>query len=509
MAKTTISRLAAVGLGALILSGCGADSPEDLQTAVRGAAGTLAYPDANEAACIGDSVYSLVGYDQMVADGYTVASIDLDPKSSITTLIEANPSEELSASIVDCLDVNGRFRSDLGEQHLPSGVNCDTVFSTEQPAVKSHIDAVIAGEDPTITLEDTDENRDLVRPCATNEDFATAFELQTASELAEAIDEDLGTTIRLDEQPCAGPLVVEAVGFEKLNESLIGIDGASFDLRALELDDDTLESLVSNVADCSDFVERAKDGYRTAEPYFGDCIVAALDGNDEWLTPSAEFALGLRTTERAVDRVESFALDDCVQAQIETAFGENLSSTRVLAFDYAQGLFQGSASILQDYGPSEAEFQCMAYGLFHQLSFEEVLDASAVLIEGADETTAFWEANDLIWGTLGRARQTCFGDWMVVAGDVHRAGFSDETLACLRTELEEYGDITTYANLLASDSANLTNDEYWALIDQLDSWLLAFSRGLEDCYIDGEQAIFDSYMAWLNATGEEPELVTT
>ena len=509
MANTTISRLAAVGLGALILSGCGADSPEDLQTAVRGAAETLAYPEDGEAACIGDSVYTLIGYEQMVADGYTVASIDLDPESAITSLIEANPSEELSASIVDCLDVDGRFRRDLGEQHLPSGITCETVFDTEQPLVAAHIDAIVAGGDTTITLKDTDDTRDLMRPCATDEDFATAFELQTASELAEAIDEDLGTKIRMDDQPCAGPLVVDAVGFEKLNEYLIGVDGARFDIDALELDDESLDSIITDIANCSDFVERAETDYRTAEPYFGDCVVAALDDNEEWLTPMTEFALGLLTSRRTVDRVESFALDDCVQAQIEVAFDENSSSTRLLAFNYAQGLFEGSAPILQDYGPSEAEFQCMAYGLFQKFNYEEVLDASAVLIEGADETVAFWEANDLIWGTLGRARQTCFGDWMVVAGDVHRAGFSDETLTCLRTELEEYGDITTYANLLAADSANLTNDEYWELVDQLDSWLLAFSQGLEDCYIDGEQAIFDSYMAWLNATGEEPELVTT
>jgi|GEM_PF-4834224 len=509
MANLLTARVAAFSLGALLLGACGADSPEDLAIAVQSAADTLDYPEGEEAACIGNSIFTEVGYDQLVADSHTISSLQLDPSGSIASLLETYASDTLDTSIVDCLDVDSRFRSELARQHLTAGITCQTEFGVESPVVKAHIDSVISGTDTSITIADTEELRDLLRPCASEDDFATAFGLKTSAELADVIDDELGTKLRRDKQPCAGPVIVEMVGFEALNEYPLGVDGKRLDFDELGIDDDQRSTLISAVAQCSDFVERARDDYRTAEPFFGPCAVDALKDDEDWLNPSVELALGLRSSRRSIERAESFVLDDCVETQIEESFGPVDAALRVSAFDYASGLFRGTSTLMEEYGPTEAEYKCMAYGLYHEIGLQEVLTASAILIEDKIETIEYWEAYDQLWGTLGRAGQACFGDWMVVSGDVHRAGFSEETLNCLRDELEEFGEIETYANLLNADTAPLSDDEYWDLVDLLDGWYLAFTSGLEDCYVDGENMIFDDYIAWLNSAGSDGDLVTT
>ena len=487
----------AAAFAGVVLVGCGGETPGELQSTMQAAAETIEFGTAGDSECLGDAIFDTVGFDTLVADGHTTESVALDEEGSIDAIFDKHRSDALDDALASCLDADDRFRSELGSQHLSNGVQCEDTFDTDTPLVADFVDAVVAGEDTTITIDDTPELRTFIRSCATDDDFAAVFGLQTAAELATRIDTSFGSHLRTDKQPCAGAPIVDSVGFERMNEIGIGIDGAAFSIDSLELDDQARNKLINTISSCTDHIEQAETRYRIAEPYFGACVLESVTNDDEWIRRSTERGLNRLNRDRTVERIETSALDSCVEHRITEVYGENKSSTRLAARQFAAGLVEG---IKQDdpdthrYGTTEAEYQCMAYGLFDQIGVSAVYEATDVLAIADFESLEYWEASDTIWTPMTTARRECVGDWLFLSGDLHRAGFEDETLGCLRSELDGYGE---FADLITTDVNELSDDEFWEYAVEFDNWYFAFTDGLEGCYQADEQQIFDDYIGWL------------
>jgi len=483
-----------VGL-ALALTACGGDTPEAVQGALQQAAPTLAYVDNDEGPCVADTMFAEVGFDQLALEGHTSESISLDPTGSIRTIFETHDSPALRTAITGCLDANGRFRTALSEQHLTDPVQCEAPFTTDEPLVDEYMNATIDGESPTIDLEDDEATRDLLRPCTTENDFSDIFGLTTSADLAIAIDAVLGDKLREDEAPCGGAPIVDAVGYEALNTLGIDADVVRVEIDELGLDDEALEALTQELAQCSDFSERAATNYRTAEPYFGPCILEVIAEDEDWLTSKVEHAVGLALTERTAERVESTAIRDCWEERSVELFGELEWSERTAAKAFGTALYDAlQEDDFGKYGTTAAEYNCMTYGLFYEIGSDEVYAATEDLYELDDTTEAFWKAYDTIWGRLGELKRECVGDWLTIAGDYERAGFSDETLECVKDSV----DVEGTAEVFTRRTFDLSWEEWDAYTFELDAAVIVLEDALTDCYTEEDQSMYDKYNDWID-----------
>jgi len=490
---------AAAAASLFFLVGCGGQTPTEVQRSLQAAANNIDYAHEGDGPCLGDAIFTHVGFDQLVAEGFTAESIALDEAGSVAAILDTHSSDELTDALTACLDINDRFRADLESQHLGDGITCDTTFDVDISLVSDFASATVMGDDTTIEIDDTPELRNLIRDCATEADFAAVFDLQTGGELARRIDESFGTFLREDGGPCAGPLVVEEVGFEKMNEIGVGVDGATFTIESLNLGEAEGDALVDAIGACTDHIERARERYRTAEPFFGSCVVEAIGVDDEWVRQSTENALEHVSSDRTVERIETSAINGCVEARILELFGENNSMTRLSARRFANDLVRGievDDPRLAEFGPTAAEYQCMAYHLYTELGSDGVDAAVFELMTVEPDSLEFWDASDKLWAPMDEGWLMCVGPWHVVASDLHRAGFSDKTLDCVKTDLGEY---EVYADLLAMSTANMTDAEYWSYVYDLDTWYLTFIDAIEGCYSDTEQDLFDTYMRWIES----------
>ncbi|MDW3177107.1 MAG: hypothetical protein R8J94_06965 [Acidimicrobiia bacterium] len=501
-----IKNLSAVLLtGALVLAACGGDTEASVEIAIAEAADSLPYAEAESAPCVAAAFISHVGFETLVADGHSTESFTLNP-DSIVDVAGQYDSAELRDELEGCLDVDSMVRTELANQDDMGTLSCPTKFTTDTPLVREFIDGKLAMEHPKMDIEDTPELRDLFRPCLSDDDFAATFDLDAKDDLVEAIDSSFGETFHRDGSTCLGETLVDEVGFEELQNLGVTVANPKVDLDSLDLDSETVGEIHGVVGACSDFEARAAERYRTQEPTFGTCVVDSLVEAGDWLDAKVEVAFGSMNRTRSIERLEDRALDDCLEARVDEVYGPTTARDRGLAFTFAAGLYEGiDFDGVEKYGTTEAEYMCMSVGLFDALTSEGVYAEVEILNTANVDSAEFYEAHEAFWGTLAEERRRCSGDWLTIAGDVERAGFSPATLSCLR---EDFTDVEAFADTLTSRTWHMTEQEYIAFTDDLDAYAFSFLDALEDCYTDEDSRVYDAYIKWSEGLSELPDADT-
>jgi hypothetical protein len=102
-------------------------------------------------------------------------------------------------------------------------------------------------------------------------------------------------------------------------------------------------------------------------------------------------------------------------------------------------------------------------------------------------------------------RRLCVGDWLMVSGDITRAGFSEETLDCVRDEIDH---VEKFADVLTMLVADLTDAEYDVYAVEFESRLFDWNEALESCYTEVDEDTYKDYNAWIDGLNELPDATT-
>ena len=203
------------------------------------------------------------------------------------------------------------FRSQLVSLNGGSDLNCVDTFETGTGLVDDYIDQRFDGRHGELDIADTNEHRDLLRPCLSEEAFAESFGVDLRADLEHAIEASLEGAIRDDEELCVAPLVLDHYGSaEATNDAGIRVEDIDFDIDSLELDDSTESDFLDRVAACSSFDQRVAEYERIAEPTYQACLIESYEGDAVWQRKIVESTFGRRAAERTVERRRGAALSD-------------------------------------------------------------------------------------------------------------------------------------------------------------------------------------------------------
>jgi len=287
MATRRLTVIAGGGLLALALSACGGDNPELMQESLDSAAPTLAFVDDEHSTCAAEAILDHITFEQLVADGHTSESIAADP-TSIKAIVESHESTELRTSLTGCLDVNSLFRDRLAERNGGEQLTCNTTFVSGTDLVDQFLDQRFDGVEGPLTINDTDEHRDLLRPCFSEANFAEAFDIDLAGELGPAITHALPKQVAAT--PCAGEAIVQKFGAEELNDMGVTVANPAFDFDALDLDSTDEENVLEAIADCSELAVEKRRELRMDQPSHGACAMDAVES--KWVSTMVRDAMG-------------------------------------------------------------------------------------------------------------------------------------------------------------------------------------------------------------------------
>ena len=479
----------------LVAACAGGDTPEALQSALASSATDLPYVEQENAPCVGEAVLEDIGMETMQTEQITVARLDTGAIST-AELLELHASDSLHVEVAECLDQTRLYRESLEASIAPAGLTCENTFEGRSGDV---VLGLIAETPIVPEFDDTTENRDLLRTCLTDADFANLFGLDQRSDLVEALAFTLASDNSEDQEvasTCVADSIVAAVGVEQLNAMGVTAEADGFSLATLDLDDAAEDDLINEARECLGNFEAEASATAVGEVFFADCLLAGLVEDQGWVTLQVRGALGDQARERSLERRVDAVLDDCVEQRVIELWGADALDVRGAA-----GLFSSTTMSALRTGAdsdkfvaSEAELKCASYGLHNLKTEQELEEAYIGFGEHSEEEFEYWIARDTVWGTFDRALRSCIGDWLYTSGDLERGGFSDNTLDCFR---ERFGSVSELADVMTVNTTELTDAEFWDYSDDFDRLLFEFEQALERCYADDEQDIFDDWVSWL------------
>lgn len=420
--ETPKTRLALGLLLALGLSACGGDTPEAMQESLGVAAPTLAFVDEEHSACAGEAILANVGFEKLAADGYSSEVILADP-ATVEAIVSDNDSEELRADLTECFDVNGLFRDELTKSNSAEPLACDTTFTADSALVGQFLDQRFEGKKITLTIDDTPEQRDELRPCFSEAAFAKTFGVDLASDLGPAITDALPNGVSA--LPCAGDEVVAHFGAERLNELGVSVETAELDLGELDLEDADQKAIIEAISNCSDLVAEKTQDLRTSQPGHGACALDAVEA--EWLSTTVSGELGEGRPSAAKWLLED-AVADCVVERAESVVGRTLSGSERSTARKLSSLID--RVIEDEYAATREMMDCAFYVAAARFGEDEVERMMENLFTAENEEQA-WAALDEYLAMFIPSRHACEGDTLLTFVDLYRIGFSDDTIECV------------------------------------------------------------------------------
>ena len=500
-----------VGL-AVALAACAGESAESVEAAIAEAAPTLAYVEASEAPCVASSVIRTVGYDELLADGYTSDSIRSAPADSIAEILRGNASADLRDEVALCLDLDALISAELVVLHGGAALTCEASFAPGDELVDAFVDARLADESAEFSVEDSTGNRDALRPCLDEATFGTVFGLDARADLEIAIDEALEGELRSDDEPCAGPALIEHLGsVEVANSAGIRVEAAQLVLDDLELDRVDRQDLLTSIFDCSELGQRLADELRVEQPVFSGCVIESLEMSEVLRIAIVEAALD-KSASNSTNRFQDEVLNRCLSTRIATLFDPPSASTIQFEGPGAHGQdkarYEGSGAYLADleirppesekYGWTEVEYQCAAGAVVERVDLGRLY-----MLQNSDDPDTPSPEQLELWGQ--RSLAYFYGFEQCIADDLYRftpyidrAGFSIATTDCVRASV---GDLSN--SRFAAEFP--TSEDLLETFQEGDRIRLVVNEALASCYSFEEQQLFDDVSAWLRRFGSEPQ----
>jgi len=394
---------------AVVLAACGGDSPDAVEGALGEAAPTLAYVEPSEGSCVAGVLINTVGFDQLATEGHTSESITLSPDESIDTILESHDSDELRGDLAGCLEVSAMIRAELVATNGDADLACNTEFDTGTNFVDEYIDGQFDG-DAVIDIDDTSENRDLLRSCLDEASFAETFDIDTRAELQSAIEDNLGRALRDDSEPCLAPLVIDHFGSaEATNEAGITVESPDFelaDLNDIGAENDFLDAVYA----CSLLAEREAESNRTAEPVFVQCLANGLAETPTWQRMLTSTALGTLEEAKWVRRAH---LDTCVRDRVDEVFGSTSTKERragaEIGIDYYWEFGGPDSEYHVRFGETEALLECAGVAVALGTDLDR-LDELEELARNGNRTPELLQTWDDMLGLLGDGIALCAQD---------------------------------------------------------------------------------------------------
>ena len=509
--------MAICGVGfALALAACSGDSPESVEFALSEAAPTLAFVDESEGACVAQAMVGEVGFEGIMALGYSTSAIEESPAMAVSDLLDTHDSPELRQEFASCIDVDGLVRAQLVSMNNDSELACDTAFESGTDFVDDFIDDGFGGESGELSITDTEENRDALRSCLDEDAFADTFDIDRRTDLERAIEDEYDGVIRSNGEPCVGATAIDHFGSpEALNIMGVTVDSPSLSRENLGLDrnDQIHQGLLDAVLKCSSLAEDLAEFERSAEPNYHECLAARFDENTTWSRRVVDDALGSSIGE-AIEQSRSNALRVCVQERVEEVFvgvgaPDRLWGANLGRYTYDQ--FLSYTPMSAAFGRTEADMQCAAVAVVEQVD----LDRMTHLQETTDPDNPPEELVDLWiqWNVAfedGMIRCTRDDLYWAMPG-LYRGGFSDETIDCVSNAV---GDTTE----LRFGIGVTSQAEFDAAVEALQDFLLVSLDAMATCHSYDEADLYEDWLAWVDADfqdgetgtqGGEPDSVTT
>ncbi len=498
--RRNLQRVAIAAGIAVALSSCSGDSPESIEGALSEAAPTLAFVEEAEGACVANAISRHVGFDDVIALGYTTRSIEESPAEAIAEIFDSNDSSDLRDEVTECLDVDAMVRQQLVA--LNNGeLTCTSTFTSETAFVETYLDDRFSGGDD-LTIDDTSENRDALRDCLGEDAFSDAFGLARRADLEEAIETEYAGAIRDDDKPCVGPAMlthlgsVEAaaeVGLTVTSPNLLE-DGRDIVIGA------SYGRLLEEIYACSTIRERIAEAERTSEPAYQECVVDIFENDNGWQRAEVGLALGSKLA--SVDWRRADALDSCVNEHIAEVYGDVDSFDLGLAHVFGGGQYEQNSLFDPDYdsyGRTEADLTCALVEVVTNVDIDRLSELNSTF----DPDVFNQELNDL-WYAYGRSLdagfERCTDDALyLVFPDILRAGFQVDTIDCLRAGVGDLSDVTFYDPMFTALEFDVWNFEIDALIDRTRNLL-------ESCSSADERPVFDAWSAWIDEPFVDPFL---
>lgn len=493
--RTTQTLAGLFALGA-VLSACAGDSPEAMQQELSNAAPVLAYFDEEHAPCAAEAILTNVGFEQLAENGFTSDGLAVEP-TVIETIVDAHNSDDLRSGFIDCLDVDAAFRTHLAEQLDIDLIECDAAFAPGNALVDAYLTQRFDGIDRDLVIADTEDNRDMLRPCVPEAAFGSTFGIDLADDLIVAIDAELDDTLSSsDGDPCVGSALLDELGSaEAANELGITVDDPSFTLTSIGLSGEELDDFMLDLFNCGSFDDLKVAELRLTEPTFGPCVIDELRAEQEWKLASVRGAFGVDNAIKNVESRESNALDDCLLMKVTELYGEPERGEFGWSKDFAEGLYGSIVALdpgIERFGATLSETSCASFGALQGEDIDEW--AGHILrfeVDGIDPPAWVIEQAEAIVSKMALELRTCSGDFVYGMGDLQRAGFSDETLECVlaKSPAEDAADALDWF---------VTFDDSMSYVEA-DGIISSLFDAVDRCYSPDEAEMYDDWIAWIDS----------
>ena len=500
-------RVAALSCGAaLILSACAGDSPESVEAALGDTAPNLAFVDDSEGTCVGEAIMRAVGFEQLAADGHTSETIRTTSPEAISAIVDG-AGDDVRDGIIECLDVNGLVRTEVTALNGNDELACaETDFSVDTPFVDQYIQARFDDSNAELDIDDTDENRDLLRPCLSEASFAETFGLDTRDALEAAIEDALPTTVQSADGPCIGSLVVDHFGSaEATNAAGISVESPQISLDELDLEQAALSGFTRSAIECSNVRLTIFEEERSAEPSYHECLIDLLDNEFSfWMVQRVQDELGSDRASTDVQRQRESALGRCVQDRVLDAYGttsvDDVVHARLVA-EEARELLSMWVPQIDRFGFTEADMVCAAVNVVETVDLGRLLDLS-LSSDPANPSDELIVLSSQYWWAFDEGYTKCSANALYDLSPAILRNFSAETIDCTVAELGS-------AEELAAQYEALAVDETIALADfiiEVEILERRLTDAVKGCHSAEETDLFEDWTAWLQDLSEQQNL---
>jgi hypothetical protein len=464
------------------LASCGGgDSPDMLGQALAEASATVDWVADDEQACVGGAIIDTVGFETLVADGVTSELLAASP-DTIDRLLDEG-SDELDGAVEQCIDADRLFRASLAADLDIDVAECDNDFSDAALAKANRTEVLHDGA--PLVLTDTADHRDLLRPCLDEATFGAAFGLDTPIELIDAISADLPAGLReiSTEPDCLADRVVSKFGVETLEG--LGITAASPDLDLDAFTDEEATTITRSAIECGDATTKWRRALVNISEPLADCVVDA--GGAEYTEQTVAMAFGDSGAQRAREQIEADGIETCANDRSAEAFGSLSALDRIEAdFVARTWINEWERDATFDFLPAEDLFRCAMRGAYAELG-KNAIDAMFIEANTLDpESIEAWEATAPLWGAIRISQRACGGDWYFISTEMHQAGTSPETLACIRERLGDDAAISDMADTLVAYSLDWSDYRWESVLFEIDA-------NFDRCRTDAELRIYNQW----------------